>query len=289
MYKIVLVILVIVSMLGHVASATGAPAASMPKTKVNLSDGAKMVLIPAGEFQMGTNMPQLSAWLQAHSNEQAILYPKEAPQHKVYLDAYYIYQNDVTVAQYRMFCQATGRTMPPNGPLANYPVVNVTWDDANAYAQWAGAQLPTEAQWEKAARGTDKRIFPWGNNWDAGKCRQCVGHKLTGRTAPVGIYPTGASPYGVLDMAGNVLQWCADRFDNRYYLHSPRRNPTGPPTGAMRVLRGGSWYSRDAADLRVTRRNSRAPSVRDIGIGFRCVVSLHLPLPPAEKRRKAEL
>jgi len=187
--------------------------------------------------------------------------------------------NDVTVAQFRKFCTATGREMPALSPwlkgLPDYhPVENVTWDDAKAYADWAHAALPTEAQWEKAARGTDGRLFPWGNKWDAAKCCNGVGKNRAWHTSPVASYPSGASPYGCLDMAGNVWQWCADCYDRNYYQHSPSRNPTGPKPGNERVLRGGSWDYSHPSFFCTTSRFSAATKFRSSnynGIGFRCV------------------
>jgi sulfatase modifying factor 1 len=193
----------------------------------------------------------------------------EKPAHSVYLDGYYIYKNDVTVAEYKKFCDATGRMMPDppqwGWDKASYPVVNVSWDDAVAYAKWAGASLPTEAQWEKAARGTDGRTYPWGNQWDPAKCRNNASEP-----SPVGSYPAGASPYGVMDMAGNVWQWCSDWYGADYYGSSPPPNPTGPAGGEYRVLRGGGWGSSDGDDFRCARRLRGAPDiVIDFG-GFRC-------------------
>jgi formylglycine-generating enzyme required for sulfatase activity len=186
-----------------------------------------------------------------------------------------MYKNLVTVAQYRGFCQATGRSMPDAPPWGwhdDHPIVNVSWDDAKAYAKWAGVSLPTEAQWEKAARGTDGREYPWGNDWDASKCR-CSKTQFgdAGSTSPVGSYPAGGSPYGCLDMAGNVCEWCADRYGQDYYASSPARNPTGPESGDRRVLRGGSWNDYNATLFRSAFRNYINPS-RGIQLlfGFRC-------------------
>ena len=143
----------------------------------------------------------------------------QQPQHTVWLDGFWIYKYDVTVAQYRKFCAKTGREMPeqPKWSKENLPVVNVTWYDATAYAKWAGARLPSEAEWEKAARGTDGRLFPWGDLWDAAKSAITIiaTARLRGglhgcRATPGGSFPASASPYGVQDMAGNVWQWCAD-------------------------------------------------------------------------------
>jgi len=197
MHKLTLLLLVLMCALGCAAWAADVSAPSHQETKINSKDGSELILIPAGEFLMGS----LDIDSQVVSNEK--------PQHKVYLDAYYIYKNDVTVAQYRVFCRVKRRKMPglPDWAKDDHPMICVTWDDAIAYAQWAGAALPTEAQWEKAARGQDGRLYPWGNAWDASKC-QCskVQWGDAGKTSPVGTFPSGASPYGVLDMVGNVEQ-----------------------------------------------------------------------------------
>ena len=239
-----------------------APATAPIKIRINPKDGAEMVYVPAGQFTMGDNDMNKSL--------------HDCPQHKVYLDAFWIYKNLASVAQYRKFCKATGRKMPdpPDwGWKDDHPIVNVTKDDAKAYCDWAGASLPIEAQWEKAARGTDGRKYPWGNQWDPGKL-QCSKKDLgdAGSTAPVGSYPGGASPYGCLDMAGNVWQWCADWYDESYYAKSPARNPTGPATGADRVMRGGSWIIDFVRNFRCADRVRNLPDVRIGLIGFRCVV-----------------
>jgi formylglycine-generating enzyme required for sulfatase activity len=192
----------------------------------------------------------------------------EKPAHQVKLDGYWIYKNEVTVGQYKQFCAATGRTMPnldSDFSGDDHPVVNVTWFDAVAYCRWAGVRLPTEAQWEKAARGTDGRIYPWGNVWDKDKA-----NADGDQTTPVGSFPKGASPYGCLDMAGNVWEWCQDWYGSDYYASSPASNPTGPASGDKRVLRGGSWIS-TSYFCRCAGRDGNDPSSTYHGYGFRCV------------------
>lgn len=280
-----------------------APAAPLPATPVNPKDGAEMVLVPAGDFLMGTSEQKLEAMLAAngvYAPEFARkLFDDEVPQRSVYLDAYYIYKTEVTVVQYRRFCQATGREMPPApdwGWQDTHPIVSVTWDDAKAYADWAGVALPTEAQWERAARGAHARVYPWGwsNAWpppvNAGNfadeaCKRSGKHDWRessfvdgyddgyAETSPVGSFPAGASPYGVLDMAGNVSEWCVDFYDPSYYKTRATQNPTGPRAGDDRVFRGGSWAC-EGWNLRAARRLNSYPSFDCDDLGFRCARGL---------------
>jgi len=264
--------------------AADAPAAKPPVTpikapkvvvKINPKDGATMVWITAGKFLMGSTDAQIEALCKANPSYKKDWFFGEKPQHSLYLDGFWMYKNDVTVAQYNKFCAATAREMRPApswGWIDDHPVVDVTWDDAKAYAAWAGVTLPTEAQWEKAAHGADGLIYPWGNEWDAEKCNNWLAKHFLHKTSPVESYPSGASPYGCMDMAGNVWQWCADWYDKNYYKNSPIQNPTGPTTGTARVLRGGSWYSNDSRYYRATDRDCYNPLTRYVDIGFRCAV-----------------
>jgi sulfatase modifying factor 1 len=231
---------------------------------INPQDNAELMFIPAGEFIMGSD--------DTSAEDDA------RPSHTIYLDAYYIYKMPVTVGQFRNFCTATGHTMPPSFGWEwedNHPIVNVTWHEAQAYGQWAGVRLPTEAQWEKAARGTDGRRYSWGNKWDAENCQW---HRLkygdAGTPSRVGSYPQGASPYGVQDMVGNVWEWCADWYDPGYYLKTPDRNPQGPTSGTERVMKGCSWaddFLYFPINFACAHRDKKGPGNRYILEGFRCV------------------
>jgi len=227
-----------------------------------------MVYVPAGEFIMGSD------W---DSDEQ--------PVHTVYLDAFYIDKYEVTNAQYRKCveagaCEEPGCWDDSDFDALDQPVVCVNWYHAQDYCEWAGKQLPTEAEWEKAARGTDGLIHPWGNTFDG--TRLNFADKNTSfewsdlnwddgyaGTAPVGSYLDGASPYGALDMAGNVREWVADWYDSGYYAASPESNPKGPASGDDRVRRGGSWYD-DELHVRAANRSWRSPDFTSENLGFRC-------------------
>ncbi len=203
--------------------------------------------------------------------------PKSSrPRRAVYLDAFAIGPTELTNAAFARFVAETGhqaagweaRLLEEH---ANAPVVGVVWRDADAYCRWAGMRLPTEAEWEKAARGVDGRRYPWGDTWDPAHTN--TAESGFGGVLPVGSYPSGASPYGVLDMAGNAAEWVADYFDSRYYTYAPDHNPTGPDIVVDHVLRGGSWASPPEHAQTFFRDSSHSvePNLR---IGFRCARSL---------------
>jgi formylglycine-generating enzyme required for sulfatase activity len=220
-----------------------------------------MLPVPAGEFLMGST----NSDSQAESDER--------PQHSVYLDAFWIDETEVTNTMYKL-CVQTGLCQAPSyigyyaeTQFGNYPVVYVSWYDAQTYCRWAGGKLPTEAQWEKAARSTDRRTYPWpeGIGCDKANYSGCN----NGNAVAVGSYPSGASPYGALDMAGNVWEFVADWYDPNYYASSPSSNPPGPASGQERVLRGGSWDG-GAYLMRAAFRWRVNPDDRVNFYGFRC-------------------
>lgn len=245
--------------------------------KDKIIDTEEMILIPAGEFLMGSSDKDMEWYLLEFIYRDPNRFADEQPQHLVYLDAFYIDKYEITNAQYKKFIDNTGWPPPlyADNPLYNQPdqaVMAVSWKDAEAYARWAGKRLPTEAEWEKAARGTDGRIWPWGNQWDNTRLNGNDAGAVDGYvyTAPVGSYPKGVSPYGVHDMAGNVWEWTADWYDKEYYKYSPKINPKGPETGENRVARGGAWD----VNLDFTRCPSRLGiSPGSLLTGIRCVKS----------------
>ena len=221
----------------------------------------KMVYVPEGSFEMGSTTGD----------------DDEKPVRQVYLDAYWIDKYEVTNGQYKQ-CVAAGACTQPFSPRSamrssyyggtsypSYPVINVEWNQAQAYCQWAGGNLPTEAQWEKAARGTDARTYPWGNNSPNWMLANYNGTKLD--TVEVGSYPQGASPFGALDMAGNVWEWVRDWYGD--YDPNETSNPNGPVSGTSRVLRGGNWWTWSKF-IRASYRYRFNPSYQDVLIGFRC-------------------
>jgi serine/threonine-protein kinase len=249
------------------ACASGTPGVVMPvDAQISDTDGMALLYVHASEFTMGSNADRIN----------------EKPPHTVYLDAYYIDQTEVTNAMFAKCVQA-GACQSPDATFSStrgnyygnplfdkYPVIKVSWNDANTSCHWAGRRLPTEAEWEKAARGDDGRTYPWGNeapNWPASS--RLNFHYNVGDTTEVGRYPDGVSPYGALDMAGNVWEWVADWYGETYYAESPERNPAGPYSGDERVLRGGGWDSGTPL-VRVSIRYRMNPIYRFDYLGFRC-------------------
>ena len=230
-------------------------------------DEAPMAIVSAGAFRMGRD------GIEALEDER--------PAHPVWLDDYVMDVYEVTVGRYAAFLSATGR-MPPMfweqaDPVQHHdrPIIGVNWDDADACCRWAGKRLPTEAEWEKAARGTDNRLYPWGDqqptpdlaNYALG-ARFSYGQVLM----PVGRYERGKSPYGIYELAGNVWEWVQDWYEGSYYERSPERNPQGPDHGQFKVLRGGSW-SELPKYLLTYGRFKLPPSTQNSYTGFRCVKS----------------
>ena len=246
-------------------------------TKIREQDGMEMVYVPEGSFEMGS--------MTGEDNEK--------PVRQVYLDAYWIDKFEVTNGQFEK-CVNEGVCSKPtstgsltrdryygDSTYANYPVIYVSWDQAQDYCQWVGGELPTEAQWEKAARGIDGREYPWGRDFDCGRGNfddetQLDDYVVEGGpdcdgyidTAPVGTYSKGASPYGALDMAGNVWEWVRDWYGP--YDPNKTNNPVGPASGESRLLRGGSWYNL-IWNIRTADRNNYDPTNTDDSIGFRCI------------------
>jgi formylglycine-generating enzyme required for sulfatase activity len=259
--------------------ATVEAATSTPTTvPVNLSgpeagalmvwlDNAPLVYIPAGEFFMGTGIG-------------------DAPKRTVTLDAFWIQQTEVTNSMYAQ-CVKVGSCTPPvqeigapfynNPEFASYPVVGVDWNQATAYCNWIQGRLPTEAEWEKAARGAEGNIYPWGNDGpacDVGNFVGCGGH-----TSSVTDHPDGRSPYGLYDMAGNVFEWVNDWYDASYYENAPSQNPTGPDSGQYRVIRGSSFET-DFDQIHSGIRHFGGAAWHDYQTGFRCVVPQPQPIAP---------
>ena len=251
------------------------------------ADGSEMVYIPEGEFPMGITEEEARRWRQ----ELGEYLEWSTPSHRVYLDAFYMARFPVTNGQYARFVQETNhrgllmihdlampykwdqtRKTPPPGK-EDHPVVLVSGDDAQAYCEWAGLRLPTEAEWEKAAtwdaKAGRKRVYPWGDEWDASRCNSREAGKKG--TTPVGAYsPDGDSPYGCADMAGNAWEWVADLFGD--YPSGWQVNPTGPESGPALVLRGGSWGG-SSYHSRGAHRGRSSRDYGNYGVGFRCARS----------------
>jgi formylglycine-generating enzyme required for sulfatase activity len=216
------------------------------------------VLVPAGNFVMGDD----ESW----------------PRHPLYLDAFNIDRFEITTGRFAKFLAATGANNVPDDweqvageKSEEMPVIGVSWNDADAYCQWAGRRLPTEAEWEKAARGTDERAYPWGNSpptLERANFENSAPGPYEYALSPVGSHPTGKSPFGVEDMAGNASEWVADWYSESFSLDETF-NPKGRAEGDKKVIRGGGRYD-PAARLNASRREYASPDTRSPGIGFRC-------------------
>ncbi len=288
-------------------------------TQTRSRDGMVMVYVPAGQFEMGTSDAQMDQALQlcheANDDCEREWFKDEQPAHTVALDAFWIDQTEVTNAMFATFLNEQGNQVEegvswlepgaghrgiayghieendgvfqPETGYEDYPVIEVSWYGAAAYCSWVGGRLPTEAEWEYAARGPQAVLYPWGNTFDGERTSYCdarCSYKWRdtdfddgfAQWAPVGSYMGGASWCGALDMAGNVWEWVSDWYDEEYYARSPVDNPQGPATAGpynCRVRRGGSWYD-EAWGVRSAYRRGEAPSSYRIHwVGVRCVIS----------------
>ncbi|MBE9398943.1 SUMF1/EgtB/PvdO family nonheme iron enzyme [Pontibacterium sp. N1Y112] len=237
-------------------------------------DSPDMVAIPGATYEMGCDP----------NTDYVCSYVPEEKQHSVTIDAFKIDKYEVTTGQYTRCVEAGHCDMPTIGGLMHYgnpeaaefPINGVSWYQARKFCEWKGKRLPTSAEWELAARGTDGRTYPWG--FEEPDCTRTVMDRAnagylgcgTGDTLNVGSKPKGASPYGVMDMAGNVWEWTSDWYDESYYFNSPRNNPKGPKHGELKITRGGDFMSRQGYELRATGRFPYYPSNPSPAIGFRC-------------------
>jgi formylglycine-generating enzyme required for sulfatase activity len=276
----------------QVANATATPTPQV----VTAANDTTMVFVPAGPFEMGSNPDVGLAECEKFSVTGVCKresFEDEAPVHTVTLAAFYIDQYEVTNAQYRR-CVEAGVCQVPNcwwggstyddEAKSNHPVICPTWDQAQAYCEWREARLPTEAEWEKAARSTDGRLYPWGDTFDGARLNFCDKNCDNSwanknyddgyaETAPVGSYPDGVSPYGAYDMAGNVLEWVVDWYEADYYDRSPSENPTGPTSPTSNKVYRGGYESSAADDTHAAKRSKNAPNIGDTAVGFRCAAS----------------
>ncbi len=233
--------------------------ASSPPAGPPAHEAPDMILIPAGLFRMGSDAGPAPS----------------RPMHTVYLDTYLIDRTEVTIADLEAYRAAVHAVMAASDELSaqgdkSLPAFGISWSEADAYCRWLGKRLPTEAEWEKAARSVDGRQYPWGNRWEP-QAANTAGLE-EGHAVPVGAFPEGASPYGVMDMAGNLAEWVADYYDPAYYSYASDHNPAGPTQVLDRGLRGGSW---DSPREQVTTyfRDSSHSVLPNNRVGFRCALA----------------
>jgi formylglycine-generating enzyme required for sulfatase activity len=267
----------------HMPTVSGLP------VEITDEKGVKMRLVSAGEFTMGSNADNSLTECQKYFNGcERWQFADEDPPHTVMINDYYMDVYEVTNLQYAS-CVDSGKCTSPystgsytrsnyfrNSAYMNFPVTSVNWNQAKTFCDWRGARLPTEAEWEKAARGIDGRTYPWGNAAPSSSLANYISNDSSNDTTEVGSYENGKSPYGMYDMAGNVWEWVADWYDSNYYQTLPAENPQGPSSGDYRVLRGGSW-DYNLLNLRSSIRNWNLPSYWLDDIGFRCSRSTASP------------
>lgn len=300
----------------HRTASPAGPGAQERARSADLSHAADMVYISAGSFVMGSPASEVEALLRYYTGVPRDLFVNEIGEHEVALNGFFIDRYAVSNAQFRRFIAAGGyerqewwssagwrwrlatrRISPRFWPreelaLETHPVVGISWYEADAYARSAGKRLPSEAEWERAARGVDARRYPWGNNFELGRCnsadlwlqreirdyRDWYAHFFVLRpwrtrtlTTPVDSFPGGASPQGVLNMGGNVWEWCADWYAEDYYARSPRENPRGAGDGSEKLCRGGS-FGYFGWSVRTTDRGHHPPDHYALGLGLRCAL-----------------
>jgi formylglycine-generating enzyme required for sulfatase activity len=265
-----------------------------PKLWTNEKDGSLMRLIPAGEFIMGSTLEQTEAAKRMDKAGSQFPLLHETPQFRANTDNFYLSVFAVTNEQFARFLSATqpsGKQLQkwiswldrmvatPNesqgyrarSGFENHPVINVTWFGAEAYCKWAGLRLPTEMEWEKAARGTDGRIFPWGNEWEPDRLCWWGSHDEKETTVPVDVFENGCSPYGIFQMAGNVEEWCADWYQPDVYKRYAAGNLALPRAGMGRVIRGGNCLRKNKLEFRCAMRRANTPAFTNILLtGIRC-------------------